>query len=126
MQRRLSDFLEVTLIEEQMSLGSGPFTLNCRKTIHNIPTFAFKIQAAGRLLGYSADTAHDPELIRWLAAADLVIHETGPAGLHTPYEKLAALPPELRAKMRLIHYPDDFDLKNSQIEPLQQGRCYVV
>jgi len=28
--------------------------------------------------------------------------------------------------MRLIHYPDDFDLDNSAIEPLRQGRYYTV
>ena len=46
--------------------------------------------------------------------------------MHTPYELLAALPAELRAKMRLIHYPDDFDLNASAIEPLRQGRMYAV
>lgn len=46
--------------------------------------------------------------------------------MHTPYEKLAALPAELRARMRLIHYPDDFDTSASVIEPLAQGRRYNV
>ena len=47
-------------------------------------------------------------------------------GVHTPYEKLAALPAALRARMRLVHYPDDFDLASSVIEPLHQGRSYDV
>lgn len=47
-------------------------------------------------------------------------------GVHTPYEKLAALPEPVRAKMRLTHYPDDFDVESSVIEPLQQGRSYDV
>jgi hypothetical protein len=46
--------------------------------------------------------------------------------LHTPYEKLAALPAWLRAKMRLTHLPDDFDADASAIEPLRQGRVYEV
>ena len=33
---------------------------------------------------------------------------------------------DLRARMRLIHYPDDFDPAASVIEPLRQGRCYDV
>jgi hypothetical protein len=91
-----------------------------------VPTTALLVRAGGRCLGYSADTAYDPGLIEWLAAADLVIHETGEGGLHTPYADLAALPAGLRAKMRLIHYPDDFNLTASTIEPLSQGRCYEV
>jgi hypothetical protein len=32
----------------------------------------------------------------------------------------------LRSRMRLIHYPDAFDLEASTIEPLYQGRCYEI
>jgi hypothetical protein len=46
--------------------------------------------------------------------------------VHTPYEKLAALPASLRSKMRLTHYPDDFDAVSSVIEPLRQGQIYEV
>jgi hypothetical protein len=61
-----------------------------------------------------------------LAAADVIIHETNHSVWHTPYEKLTALPGDLRRRMRLIHYPDDFDQANSAIEPLQQGRVYPI
>ena len=64
-------------------------------------------------------------LIEWLSPADLIIHETN-VGLHTPYEKLAALPKHLRDKMRLNHYPDDFNLDSSAIAPLRQGQVYEV
>ncbi len=125
-RREFDHFFDLLPLNDAKPLQFGPFTIECRPTVHSIPTTALRIRAADRCLGYSADTAHDPELIKWLEPADLIIHETGGAGLHTPYEKLAALPAELRAKMRLIHYPDDFDVKNSQIEPLQQARFYVV
>ena len=46
--------------------------------------------------------------------------------MHTPYEKLAALPESLRSKMRLTHLPDDFDADSSVIEPLREGRVYEV
>ena len=48
----------------------------------------------------------------------------GPLGVHTPYEKLAALPGSLRSRMRLTHLPDDFDADSSAIEPLREGRVY--
>ena len=94
-----------------------------------MPTTAFRITAGGRSLGFSADTAFDPTLIDWLAPCDLIVHEAttpGHTGMHTPYEKLAALPAELRARMRLTHLPDDFDAASSVIEVLRQGHCYTL
>jgi hypothetical protein len=79
------------------------------------------IEAAGRKLGYSSDTAFDPDLIRFLEPADLIIHETNFGPAHTPYSALAALPAPLRARMRLIHYADSFDTESSVITPLHEG-----
>jgi len=119
------DFFELVPLSSERPVAFGAFQLECRRTIHPVPATAFRIRAGGRSLGISADTSFDPELIFWLAAADLVVHETN-VGVHTPYEALAALPAELRARMRLIHYPDDFDSGASAIEPLVQGRRYEV
>jgi ribonuclease BN (tRNA processing enzyme) len=124
-ERQLSDFFELRDLSFEAPVTLGPFRIECRRTMHPIPTTAFRLSAGGRTLGFSADTAFDPELIAWLAKADLVLHETN-YGIHTPYEKLAGLPADLRAKMRLIHYPDDFDRAASVIEPLEQGRLYSV
>lgn len=120
-----TDYFDARPLSEAAPTTFGPFAIECRRTIHHIPTFALRIRAAGRCLGYSADTAFDPDLIAWLSAADLLVHETN-IGIHTPYAKLAALPAELRRKMRLIHYPDDFDGAGSGIEPLAQGQAIEV
>jgi ribonuclease BN (tRNA processing enzyme) len=119
------DYFEHTPLSTEIPVRFGPFSLECRRTYHHVPTTALRIRAGGRVLGYSADTAFDEGLISWLAEADLVVHETN-HGVHTPYEKLAALPLDLRAKMRLIHYPDDFAPDTRAIEPLAQGRRYTV
>ena len=121
----LDAYAEVLPMVPERAITVGPFTIECRLTIHHIPTTALRIRAGGRVLGLSADTAFDPSLIAWLSEADLFVHETN-YGVHTPYEKLAALPPEVRAKMRLIHYPDDFDTTSSAITPLEQGERYEV
>ncbi|MBX6316634.1 MAG: ribonuclease Z [Isosphaeraceae bacterium] len=121
----LTDYFDLSPLREEAPTAFGPFAIECRRTLHPIPTFALRLRAGGRLLGLSADTAFDPALIAWLAEADLIVHETN-RGLHTPYEKLAALPEALRRKMRLIHYPDDFDVAGSLIEPLRQGGLYHV
>ncbi len=125
-QRSLGDFFDVRPLSWEEEVCVGPFRLRCRLTNHSVPTTAFRVEAAGHTLGYSADTAFDPGLIDWLADADLIVHETNPGFLHTPLEQLAALPAALRQRMRLIHYPDHFDLESSVIEPLRQGRCYQV
>jgi len=124
--RTLADYFELLQLHVGEQVDVGPFAIECRPTRHHIATTAFRIRAGGSCLGYSADTAFDPDLILWLAEADLVIHETNYGSQHTPYAELAALPSEVRAKMRLIHYPDDLDLTASAIEPIEQGRVYSL
>ena len=121
----LDDYFEPLPLSTESAVRFGPFSIESRLTYHHVPTTALRIRAAGRCLGYSADTAYDEGLIAWLGEADLVVHETN-YGVHTPYAKLAALPASTREKMRLIHYPDTFDLAASTIEPLAQGRRYTV
>ena len=99
----------------------GPFTLRSYRTIHHVPTSALLIEAGGRRLGYSSDTAFDPKLIEFLNQADLIVHETNYGPAHTPYAELAALPAEIKQKMRLIHYPDTLDLGTVEIAPLREG-----
>jgi ribonuclease BN (tRNA processing enzyme) len=123
--KTLEDYFEIIPLRDDGPSSCGPFTVECRRTIHHIPTTAFRVRAGGHTLGYSADTAFDPSLIEWLADTELFVHETN-YGVHTPYAKLAELPEATRAKMRLIHYPDEFDLAASVIEPLVQGKIYDV
>ena len=102
-QKQLADYFELIDLDQSAAVATGPFTVECRRTIHGVPTYAFRVHAGGRTLGFSADTAYDPTLIDWLSYADLIVHEAtnlAHTGVHTPYEKLAALPAELRARMR--------------------------
>jgi len=121
----LDDYADIIELKVDSSINMGPFEIECRKTLHHIPTYAFRIRAENRIIGYSSDTAFDLGLIDWFKDCDLIIHETN-LGIHTPYEKLAELPISIRKKMKLIHYPDDFDIKNSVIEPLIQGQVYLI
>lgn len=121
----LTDYFELVPLDPARPTTLGPFRVEVRPTIHHIPTTALRIAAEGRTLGYSADTAFDEGLLDWLHEADLVLHETN-HGVHTPYASLAALSAERRARMRLVHYPDDLDLDAVTIEPLRQGTRYVV
>jgi ribonuclease BN (tRNA processing enzyme) len=76
----------------------------------------------GRVL-YTSDTRYDPELILGLDAEyhfQTIFHDcqlfTG--GVHASLEELAALPPELRARTRLMHYGDNIDSFTARISEL--------
>lgn len=121
------DYFELSSLQEDAAVTFGPFTIECRRTIHHIPTTALRIRAGGKAVGISADTAFDPGLLAWLHdGTDLVVHETNHGPAHTPYEALASLPADVRARTRLIHYPDELDLESSVIEPLCEGLLYDV
>lgn len=122
---RLEDYFEPVALDERRPVEVGGFEIACRPTRHHVFTTALRIRAGDRSLGLSADTAHDPDLIRWLAEADLFLHETG-LGIHTPYEALAALPPDVRARMKLIHYSDELQPGGGALELLEEGRRYGV
>lgn len=121
--RAFDAYFEWLEVSESAPARVGAFTIECRATRHHIPCTAFRVRAGGRSMAFSGDTSFDRELIVWLAEADIVVHETN-YGVHTPYESLAELPAALRAKMRLIHYPDGFD--GRAIEPLRQGEWHAL
>jgi ribonuclease BN (tRNA processing enzyme) len=120
-QMEFGDYFEHQPLSWSAPAVVGPFRIRARRTIHHVPTSALVIEAGGRTLGYSSDTAFDPELIAFLAPADLIIHETNLGPAHTPSAALAELPAELRERMRLIHFPDGFDPASSAIRPLNEG-----
>jgi len=122
---RLEDYFELAPLDADRPTTVAGFELACRRTRHHVFTTALRVRAGGRELGLSSDTAHDPGLVEWLSRADLFLHETG-HGVHTPYAALAALPAPVRARMRLIHYPDGFRADDGAIELLEEGRRYEV
>jgi ribonuclease BN (tRNA processing enzyme) len=125
-QKQFEEYFDLRPVTEQLPANVGPFTMECFPTLHSIPTTAFRVRAGGRCLGCSADTGFDPALVDWLSAADVIVHETGHSVWHTSYEKLAGLHEALRQRMRLIHYPDNFDQAENAIDTLKQGMVYPV
>ena len=99
----------------------GAFEVEWRKTIHHIPTSAIRVRSNTKTLGYSADTSFDRGLIDWLSESDIFFHETN-YGIHTPLESLVSLPDPTKARMRLIHYPDDHDVSRSPIVCAREGQ----
>ncbi len=100
----------------------GPFRIRARITKHHVPTSALLVEHGGQSIGISSDTAFDPELIAFLAQAELIVHETNYGAAHTAYADLLTLDADVKSKMRLIHYPDEFDIAKSEIPALLEGQ----
>ena len=116
------DFIEV---EPDAPYERGGTKISVRKNVHAVPTVGVKIERDGRSLGYSGDTVYDAELIEgFLQHADLILHEVGDRkniGVHTDLEELEGLPEDVRAKLVLVHLPD-----NGVKTALRQAKDYEV
>jgi ribonuclease BN (tRNA processing enzyme) len=125
-QLTFDDYFAFTALDWGGPRVVGPFTVRAYRTRHHVPTSALLVEAGGRKLGYSADTAFDPELIRFLSAADVIIHETNYGPAHTAYSDLLTLPADVRARLHLVHYPDQFDVGSSEIPALREGQVLSI
>ncbi len=119
--RTLEDFFEPRELVPGQTASIAGFAVECRFTGHPIPTIGLKLSDGVRTFGWSGDTPFEDAHIEWLSDADLIVHECNLGPAHTPIESLNTLPDDLRAKMRLIHLPDDFDRSTTDITPLEEG-----
>jgi len=85
-----------------------------------------RLRKIERSIGISSDTAFDPSLIAFLAKADVIVHETNHGPAHTAYADLLTLDAGVKARMHLIHYPDEFDPAKSEIPALLEGQVIAL
>lgn len=83
--RRVFSFAAVTPGEREL----GPFRLRFDRVNHPVETHAVRIEAGGRTLTYSGDTAQSAALVRLAAGSDVLLCEaswdsdrSNPPGLH--------------------------------------------
>jgi CRP-like cAMP-binding protein/phosphoribosyl 1,2-cyclic phosphodiesterase len=90
-------------------------------SLHAIPTIGFEVWCGGKSFAYSADTLYDPGRIEEMYQSgvlsparrdallhfpwhhSMVLHEAGVPPIHTPPERLADLPDDVKQRLRLIH-----------------------
>lgn len=126
-EQSLELFLDVHQVDWDETFEIGPFQITARPTQHHLPAMAMRISDGDATLGYSCDTAYDPDLIAWLESADFIIHESSLGPAHTPLHKLMDLPKEIRQKMIVAHYPDDMiGAQLDELELAKEGRAYPV
>jgi ribonuclease BN (tRNA processing enzyme) len=53
----------------------GPFHIEALKTKHSVPCYAYVIEAGGKKLAYTADTAYFPELVPFFRDAQVLLCE---------------------------------------------------
>ena len=119
--RTLDDFYDLRIIDPDHEATIAGLSVHCRYTGHPISTIGLLFSNGTNTFGWSSDTPYEQKHIVWLNQADVIVHESNLGMAHTPIEDLNALPDELRAKIRLIHLPDDFDPGTTDMVPLRQG-----
>jgi len=116
--RRTFSFFPVTIGSPTVINGAELFF---HYTLHSVPTIGFEAFYGGKSLAFSSDTLYDPEEIRRVCELgvisperrdaliefawyhSVVLHEAGVPPLHTPVRALAALPPEVKKRLYLVH-----------------------
>ncbi len=120
------DYFDWSEVPLDRATTIGPITVRARVTRHHVPTSALLLSYGGRTIGISSDTAFDRDLVAWLSEADLIVHETNHGPAHTAYAELLTLPDAIKAKMRLVHYPDEHDVEASAIPCLREGQVIEI
>lgn len=122
----LEDYFEPCPLEPGDVRDIGGLLVQCRRGVHSLPCMAVRIDDGEAVLGWSGDTEFVPELIEWLAEADLVVHECGEQFKHTRHADLSTLPESIQQRIRLIHLPDDARVPQAPMRPLRQGEVLEV
>jgi ribonuclease BN (tRNA processing enzyme) len=124
--RTIDDFFDLRILDTESEADILGLRVRCRFTGHPVPTIGLLISDGDRTLGWSGDTPFEQAHIDWLSKADVIVHECNLGSPHTPIEALNALPDALRAKIRLIHLPDDFDESTTDMTPLRHNELLEI
>lgn len=88
-------------LHDQHTARVGDLTLASSAVAHGIPAFALRIEAAGRSLVYSGDTAPCPSLTTLAEGCDLLLCEAGSAEREIAEEQVHHTPEDAGATARL-------------------------
>ena len=75
LEEDLGEVFEPHVIEPGATFEAGPFRLRTEAMRHPVPTLGMRIEAAGRVLAYTADTGPCDEAVRLARGADLLLSE---------------------------------------------------
>ncbi len=122
---KFEDYFTGQVLQPGQANSLANYQVRILRTQHMVPTYAVKIDFAGRSFAYSSDTPFDPQVIDFVSPANCIFHEVGDYP-HTALDELMALDPEIRKKMYLVHHPDSHDTRTSQMNYLRQGQLIEI
>jgi phosphoribosyl 1,2-cyclic phosphodiesterase len=119
------DLIRQLFVFRPAIIGKGMFfngaEVKFHYSLHIIPCIGFNVTFGGKTIYYSADHCYDPKVINELYArgflkegrrdwllkfpmeADYILHEAGPAPIHTPLDILTSLPDHIKDKLYIYH-----------------------
>lgn len=114
----LDTYFNVKIVEKNEGFTIGGVFFNLIQTVHVRSGFALE-PSFGLMVGtmqgtrvfLTTDAQHCPsDILDFYKSADVIFHdcECTPfrSGVHAHFDELATLPPEIRAKIQLVHYQD--------------------
>ncbi len=119
------DYFTGQVLQPAQANQLANYQVRILRTQHMVPTYAVKIDFAGRSFAYSSDTPFDPEVIDFVSSADCIFHEVGDYP-HTALDELMGLDGKIRKKMYLVHHPDNHDTDNSDMKYLRPGQLIEI
>ena len=119
------DYFTAQVLQPGKANKLANYEIHLHRTQHMVPTYAVKINFAGRSFAYSSDTPFDQKIIDFVAPADCIFHEVGDYP-HTGLDQLMGLDENIRRKMYLVHHPDNYDANNSQMKYLRQSQMIDI
>lgn len=150
----LPDYVEFHELAENGATAITPsVSVEVRYNWHPVATLGLKLIFDGATIGIGGDTCYRPPLLKqlreegvlsesryrklsgdWLWDADLIYHEVDrlEPSPHTLENDLLELPEQVRRKIRLVHFPDDFDERTLPLARegervlLEDGRLELV
>ncbi len=101
------------------TLEIGPFKVTFLKTVHPVVCYAMRIEAAGKVFVYTADSAYQDSFIHFSKEADLLVADTnffhdlaGKTKVHMASVEVAKIAKEANVKSLLLsHLPEVGDLE---------------
>ncbi|MGA2791458.1 MAG: MBL fold metallo-hydrolase [Candidatus Bathyarchaeia archaeon] len=70
-----NDFFKFSLTISELDYGQRAEKVQTCRTVHPVPTLAFRIESVGKSICYSADTTYCPSVVELARNVDLLVHE---------------------------------------------------
>jgi ribonuclease BN (tRNA processing enzyme) len=128
--------MEGKVYDPSSTLKVGPYTISFLRTKHPVPCYSMRIEAAGKVIVYTADSAFQQSFIPFSDGADLLLAESnfygdmdGSGAGHMTSLEVARIAKEAKVKkLVLTHLPQfgDIDQLKTEAESTFTGQTLLA